>query len=181
MHLLAGIDTTIASLFWAIDRIGVNMEAQQRVRVEIRGSSGDTPYLDTFIAETLRYFPPIPFVTRRLARRVELGHHVLDENQLIVISIVGLHHSRAHWHEPEQFKASRPEFIDDTYDRRAFQPFLSGPRVCGGMRLAQIEISEGLKALLTNFEFRRSTPEILFDYSLQFRPLGLEKIEVSRL
>jgi len=179
LNLLAGVETTAATLCWAIDRIGVNEQAQERVRDEVRTGAG--PYLDCFIKETMRYFPPIPYVSRSAGRDMDLDGVGLVKGQPILVSIVGLHHSPAHWREPDAFIASRAEFLDGTYDRSAFAPFLIGPRTCGGARLAQMELEEGLRALLTCFRFRRDTAEVAFDYGLAMRPGALAGVEVSRL
>jgi cytochrome P450 family 6 len=105
----------------------------------------------------------------------------LEKGDTILLSVIGLHHDAGYWTEPERFMASRPAFIDGTYNRNSFMPFLAGARMCAGARLAQMEIAEGLKTLLSTFRFQRASSEISFDFSLALRPASLAGVEVSRL
>jgi cytochrome P450 len=111
---------------------------------------------------------------------VALDGNLLPKGQPIVISIVGLHHDSANWNEPDIFDCSRPEFLNDTYDRRAFLPFLAGPRMCGGAKLARLELVEGFKALIRHFSVQGASDEIGFDYGLALRPRASAKLVIVR-
>src|SRR5205085_12075965 len=130
--------------------------------------------------ETMRFFPAVPFVIREVASDVTLGGIELRANALVLLSIVGVHHHRDYWNEPEVLDTSRPEFLKNTYDRRAFIPFLTGPRMCGGARLAKMELSEGLKAFVRLFSVERRSGEFAFDYGLAMRPDSWESLAMSR-
>ena len=179
MNFFAGIETTAATLSFAIDRLGVDPRVQQRLYDEIGANQGE-PYLNCFIQETLRYFPPVPFVVRETTSEVVLEGNLLAKGQAILISIVGLHHDSSNWNEPDIFDCSRAEFLNDTYDRRAFLPFLAGPRMCGGARLARLELVEGFKALIRHFSVQGASDEIGFDYGLALRPRPSAKLAIDR-
>jgi cytochrome P450 len=179
MNFFAGIETTAATLSFAIDRLGVDARVQQRLFEEVE-ADGECPYLDCFINETMRYFPAIPFVVRQPVSDTAIGHTEFKAGQLIMLSVVGVHHHPAYWREPEIFDSSRAEFMQNTYDRRAFIPFLAGPRMCGGATLARLELVEGLKAFIRQFEVRRHGDEIRFDYGLALRPNTWAQIEIAR-
>jgi cytochrome P450 len=49
-------------------------------------------------------------------------------------------------------------------------PFIQGARTCGGMRLARLELSAGLNAILKRFEVQNADASISFDYALALRP-----------
>jgi cytochrome P450 len=98
----------------------------------------------------------------------------------VLVSIVGVHHHRDYWKEPHIFDTARAEFLENTYDRRAFIPFLTGPRMCGGARLARLELTEGLKAFVRLFSIERHSEEFSFDYGLAMRPNSWRHIAISR-
>jgi cytochrome P450 len=179
MNFFAGIETTAATLSFAIDRLGIDARVQQRLYDEILSDQGD-PYLDCFVQETLRYFPTIPFVVRQATLDAVLKGTALTRGQPFLISIIGLHHDPSNWNEPDIFDCSRPEFLDNTYDRRAFLPFLAGPRMCGGARLAKMELNEGLKAFMRRFSVKGGTDEVGFDYGLALRPRTPAGFLISR-
>jgi cytochrome P450 len=178
MNFFAGIETTAATLSFAIDRLGIDKRVEQRLLTEV--NSEECPYLECFLNETMRYFPAIPFVVRQVASDTTIDGCSFRMGQLLVLSIVGVHHDRRYWKKPEIFDCSRVEFLGNTYDRRAFIPFLTGPRTCGGARLARMELTEGLKAFIRRFKVERKGDEIKFDYGLALRPNSWDLIEISK-
>ncbi len=109
-----------------------------------------------------------------------LGNIDLRVNSLVLLSIVGVHHHRDYWKEPHIFDTARTEFLENTYDRRAFIPFLTGPRMCGGARLARLELTEGLKAFVRLFSVERRGEEFSFDYGLAMRPNSWRHMAIKR-
>ena len=174
MNAFAGAETTVTSILWAIDRLGALPEFQERLAAKDLETPEGEQALDTFINEVLRYFPPIPLVTRRLAEDYEHEGETIASGRTVIVSIIGLHHSPEYWNNPEEFDPERAEFSENTYNRQAFVPFAAGPRVCGGMRLARIEIREALKLFLKRFRITRQSDEIGFDYGLVLRPRAFD-------
>ena len=179
MNFFAGIETTAATLSFAIDRLGADPRVQQRLFDEIQAGKQEV-YLNCFVQETMRYFPAIPFVVREAASDGSLNGVNFTKGQIVVVSVVGLHHNSECWNEPEIFDCSRAEFLDDTYNRRAFLPFLSGPRMCGGAKLAKLELVEGLRAFVRRFTVHGGTDEIGFDYGLALRPKSWSEVRIER-
>ena len=180
MNVFAGVETTVATVLWLIDRLGANEKVQQRIQNEIGASEADTPYTDCIVNETMRYLPPIPFLVREVGAETSLDGRQLRPRQLILISVVGVHQHPAFWTDPKTFDASRKEFIEDTYDRRAFIPFLTGPRMCGGARLGRLEVKEAMRAVVRQFTFSRADNVIRFDYGLALRPAAGSSVGVAR-
>ena len=154
--------------------------AQERIHAEILSGEAQTPYTDCMINETMRYFPPIPFLTREVGADTALDGRTLHAGQLVMVSIIGVHQNRAFWSNPRVFDASRKEFMENSFDRRAFIPFLTGPRMCGGARLGRLEVKEAVLAVVRQFAFSRADDIIRFDYALALRPAQGSSVGVSR-
>ncbi|WP_189510317.1 cytochrome P450 [Mesorhizobium sp. M1D.F.Ca.ET.043.01.1.1] len=180
MNLFAGIETTVTTVLWVLDRLGANQKVQERIHDEISGDRPQTPFTDCFINETMRYFPPIPFLTREVSTSTDLDGTALRAGQLVMLSVVGVHQHPEFWENPRTFDASRKEFIDNSFDRRAFIPFLTGPRMCGGARLGRLEVEQAVRAVVRQFAFARADDIIRFDYALALRPASGMSVTVSR-
>jgi cytochrome P450 len=154
--------------------------AQERIHESIVRENDGGRLMDSFINETMRYFPPIPFVIREATSDVAVGDLNISGGSLILLSVVGVHHHPEFWHEPQVFDSFRAEFMEDTYDRRALIPFLAGPRICGGMKLARLEVAEGLKAFMQEFHVVRTSEEVEFDYGLALRPNSWHHLRITR-
>jgi cytochrome P450 len=180
MNFFAGVETTAATLCWAVDRLGADQQAQSRLYDEVSQDGEHFPLLECFINETMRYFPPIPFIIREVVSRQRLNDQELFPGTLLLVSVVGVHHHQDYWDEPHIFDSRRPAFLQNTYDRTAFIPFLAGPRMCGGSRLARLELTEGLKCFIRMYSAKRTTDEVFFDYGLALRPVLPNNLQVSR-
>jgi cytochrome P450 len=177
---LAGVETSVASSLWVVDRLGLHAGLQERFRDELR-ATGESSALECFIDETMRRFPAIPFVARVAAKPFDLNGRTVAQGQPICVSIVGLHHHPDYWEEPQIFKPERAEFVNGTYDRRAFVPFISGPRICGGAKLARAEVSEAVKAFLTHFRSERTEIRPTIDVGVSMRPAPGSLVALRRL
>jgi len=180
MNFFAGVETTVTTALWVIDRLGANLQVQERIHAEVLSGEAQTPYTDCMINETMRYFPPIPFLTREVGADTVLDGQKLYAGQLIMVSIVGVHQNPAFWSNPRVFDASRREFLENSFDRRAFIPFLTGPRMCGGARLGRLEVREAVLAIVRQFAFSRADDVIRFDYALALRPAQGASVSVLR-
>jgi len=177
MNSFAGVESTTATLSIAIDRLGAYADEQERLSIEVQ-ADGDYPKLECFIKEILRYHPAIPFIARQIATDAEIeGQHVRPGG-VIIISIAGIHRHPDYWSNPDRFDPRRSELVCNTYDRRAFIPFSAGPRVCGGAKLASLELSERLKAFIRRFAVARRGDEISFDYAMAIRPTSWDRVTI---
>lgn len=164
-NLLAASETTASAFSWLIDTLGRN----QKIQDILRNDPNDI-YLEYFIDEVLRLYPPVPFVTRKLSDSVNLGHMKFSAGEYIIVSIIGLHSHATYWQTPAQFQFPRSEFVSKSYHPQAFRPFISGPRVCGGMRLAKRELLIGLRTLLGLYRVKPILGNPLLSYGLTMRP-----------
>jgi len=179
MLLVGGVESTLSTLLWSLDLLGRSVEFQEFIRNEEPASA--ELYIGVFINEVMRRFPPIPMLVRRTTDDGELGAKTYAAGSLIKISIVGAHHDPRIWPDPFTFKYRRAEFLNKTFDRRAYFPFSQGTRVCAGQRLATQEIKYALLEFLSNYQI--SQPEELFEYvyNLTLSSQSYKSLNFSRL
>ena len=170
MNMFAGVETNYSTLLWCLEMLGRHPAIQTRIYDEVM-TAAETPLLDAFIKETMRCYPSIPFVVRRVDETTELDGMTLQQGRVILISIIGVHRHSDYWDRPLDFDPERSEFLEDRYDRQAFIPFITGQRMCGGAKLARMELHAGLKALVQHFEITSSGGRLELDYALAMRPV----------
>lgn len=178
---LAGTETSISVMAWAILALGLHPDAQEDIASDVAKHGSKSALLEVFVQEVMRMRPPIPFLSRR-PQRTDLtfaGENV-PFNTLFAIDIVGLHHSFEYWDKPFQFIPDRREFRERSWNKRAFLPFSAGPRVCGGVGLARAEIHAALAELIVRFRLSYKDGPMPLEFALTMRPKYLERIQLER-
>ena len=176
IFFIAGYETTSTLLFWCSYSFMRNPDIQERLYEEIkeaRESSGDLDYetlfslkyLDAFINETLRMYPPIPLFARMCVEDHKLPNGlVVDKGTGLLFPVYTIHHNAEYYPEPEKFDPERfmPE-NKNQIEPCTFLPFVQGPRNCIGMRFALLEAKMTLANLLLKYKFVESpnTPKEL--------------------
>jgi enediyne biosynthesis protein E7 len=143
--LLAGHETTANALTWIFYLISQHPEVEQRLVDEITTVlAGKTPtladipklaYTKWVIQESMRLYPPIWIIERRVIAQDTIGGYTLPAGSAVVICPYALHRHPAFWTDPEIFDPSR--FQNGT--PAAYIPFGAGPRFCIGNEFAMLE------------------------------------------
>ncbi|XP_072763823.1 cytochrome P450 4C1-like isoform X2 [Anoplolepis gracilipes] len=112
-------------------------------------------YLDCVIKETMRLFPPVPFVDRRLTEDVKIEEFILPKDTEVFLGIITLHRNEKYWPNPLVFDPNRflPEKRDMSYSSY-YMPFSLGSRNCIGMNYAMISLKVVLATLIRTFVFK---------------------------
>ncbi len=126
------------------------------------------------LKETIRFYPPVPVMTRVKTEDVVIGGVALPKPTLNVLPIYAIHRHRSLWTDPDRFDPDRflPE-NEARYPRTQFMPFGYGQRVCIGSSFATIEALAILATLLKAVRFEwdgTHVPEPLSRVTL--RPKG---------
>jgi cytochrome P450 len=161
--LLAGHETTALALTYAIFALTQHAEQRARLRAELDAFFADPahdpaaacelPYLDGFIRESLRLYPPAYAIGREVVKSFELGGYTLPVGSQIMISQYAIQRDARFFQEPERFSPER--WLDPTRKtppRFAYFPFGGGPRICIGMHFAMMEIALVLATLVRRTE-----------------------------
>lgn len=166
----AGHETTTSLLTWTIFLLAVHTNWQEKARrevIELFGKSNPNsdgiPRLKTMnmiIEESLRLYPPVPYIKRKVSEEVKLGNLTLPPQMELYISPLALHHDPQIWGEdvhqfkPERFKGGVAKATNNT--SAAFLPFGFGPRTCVGMSFAISEAKIVLSMILQRYAFTLS-------------------------
>jgi cytochrome P450 len=158
--IIAGHDTSTGLLSWAMYLIGAHPEAACRIRDEVDAVLGDSPptmehlahlkYLDRFIDETLRLYPPAHLGSRIAAQDLTHDGYLIRKGERVTYSIYVTHRMAEYWRNPSEFCPDR--FLEKPVPY-SFLPFGGGPRNCIGAAFAQVEAKVILARLAQRFIF----------------------------
>jgi cytochrome P450 len=153
--ILAGHETTAASLAWAINRLVSNPEVMETATSEATRPSRDADadslkYLDAVINETMRLDTVVPNVGRELQAPMKIAGRDLPKGVVLAPCIYLTHRRADLWPEPERFDPTR--FIDARPSPYSFFPFGGGTRRCMGAAFATYQMKVVLSELLASVE-----------------------------
>jgi len=152
--ILAGHETTAASLAWAINRLVTNPDVMDAAKSESVGATDADPnslrYLDAAINETMRLDPVVPNVGRELQAPMKIAGRDLPKGVVLAPCIYLTHRRADLWPDPEKFNPSR--FLDARPGPYAFFPFGGGTRRCIGAAFATYQMKVVLSELLRSVE-----------------------------
>ncbi|KAF4369857.1 hypothetical protein F8388_011727 [Cannabis sativa] len=166
----AGQETTNSLLAWTILLLSIHTEWQDEARKEVFNIFGKQnpnsdgiaklKTLSQIINESLRLYPPVLSLTRKIGKEVRLRHLNLQANTNVLISTLALHHDPELWghdfhlFKPERFSEGVAKATKD--NMAAFLPFGMGPRTCVGINFAIFEAKIVLTMILQRYSFTLS-------------------------
>lgn len=160
--LVAGHETTSIALMWSLYALSKHAVPARRVHREIRDklpsrrpTAADAelcPYLQLFIDETMRLYPPVWAVGRSAQVDDDIGGYRVPKGSIVMLSPWVTHRDPSTWDNPEGFDPER--FTARASQKRhktAYFPFAAGPHKCVGMGLAMLELRLVLPRILQRF------------------------------
>lgn len=160
---MAGHETTAATLTWAWYCLAHSPWAEKALHDEIDRVCGpraptlaDVPKLEytrAVVEETLRLYPPVPYLTRQSRDADRIGDIDVKPASLVLVVPWLLHRAGDLWKLPRRFRPER--FLGD--ERPApytYVPFAVGPRICAGLAFGLTESILCLATLAQRFRVR---------------------------
>jgi cytochrome P450 len=171
--LVAGHETSVLSLCWAMFWVHHHPGTLARLRAELDGlepeaEPGDyaaLPYLDAVVRETLRLWPAVADINRVLAQPMELGGYTLPPGTVVAGATAILHYDPDLFPDPERFDPER--FMNRKFAAWEYTPFGGGERMCPGAQFSAFELKIILATLL-----RRGDYTLLEDGIPEVKRLG---------
>jgi cytochrome P450 len=148
--LLAGWETTGATLAWALYLVARHHDVQERlargVETNLLDQLGTTratksiPFPRQVVEETLRLYPSLALIERRALVNLELNDVLVPSGTVIAVSPWLIHRDPRYFDDPvrfdpDRFRAERRTAIP----RDCYFPFGAGPKTCPGNHLALLE------------------------------------------
>ncbi|CAN6372598.1 unnamed protein product [Urochloa humidicola] len=163
------LDTTTATLQWAMAELVANPKAMEKAQLEIRrvlagqervqeAALGDLNYLKAVIKETLRMHPPTAVVTRLcLQHGQKVQGYDVPYGTIIMTNVWAISRDPKYWRDPDSFIPERFEgegALDFEGSDFNFTPFGSGRRICPGIDFSEANIQIALASLLYHFDWK---------------------------
>ncbi len=156
--MMAGTETTAATLTWAFHELGQHPEVEQKLRAELQEVLGGKPatyedlekltYTRAVVNEVLRRYSLL-MLFRRAEEPVVIDGIALPEGADIMFSQIDLHRDGNEFTDPDRFNPER-WLVDREHlpSRTAFIPFGEGNRRCIGESYAQAMAAITLTSIL---------------------------------
>ncbi|KAK3446794.1 hypothetical protein EUGRSUZ_A02421 [Eucalyptus grandis] len=170
--LIAGVDTTSASMQWAIIELLKHPHTLRKLREEIDTAVGSTrlvnesdvpnlPYLQAVVKETLRLHNPGPMLRRKCNSDCEINGYDIKAGTNILVNAYAIMHDPGTWEDPDEFVPER-FMAGDRDDHHMelkgqdfhFLPFGSGRRACIGAAHATIVMHTTIGGLIQCFDLK---------------------------
>ena len=160
--MLAGHETTAATMAWVINRLLTNPAVMDRARAEVvsvlNGAKldashvGKLKYVEAVINETMRLDPVVPNIGRGLTKPLTIAGRALPEGVTIAPCIYLVHRRPELWPNPAQFNPDR--FLESRQTPYTFLPFGGGPRRCLGAAFASYQMKIVIAEILSRVELK---------------------------
>lgn len=160
--------------------LGAHPHIQAKVEAELQRIFGrsqrectfadcmEMKYLERVILESLRMYPPVPIIARKLNEDVQLTseNYILPAGCTVVIGTLKIHRSPEIYPNPDTFDPDN--FLPERTQNRhyySFIPFSAGPRSCVGRKYAMIKLKILLSTILRAYRIKSAVPQS--EYKLQ--------------
>ncbi|KAH7835747.1 hypothetical protein Vadar_029413 [Vaccinium darrowii] len=169
--ILAGTDTSAATMEWAMSNLVNHPEVLAKATAEIDDQVGldrmidehdvhKLPYLQAIISETFRLYPVAPMLVPHMSSEdCTISGYNVPRGTLLLGNAWAIHRDSKVWDDPTIFKPER--FERGAVEGHKLLPFGLGRRACPGVGLAQRIVGLTLGSLIQCFEWKRVSEELV--------------------
>lgn len=180
--LVAGHETTATALSWAWALLAQHPQVEAKLHAEVDALGGRAPsaadlprlpYARMIVDETLRLYPPVYILSRKVKQDDVIGGHRIPAGSSVDISPYVTHRHPAFWDKPDAFVPERFAPDQAARPRFAYFPFSGGPRQCIGNSFALMEAQLILSTVAQRFRLRLQPGQVVTpDPLITLRPRG---------
>ncbi|MFD9523385.1 cytochrome P450 [Streptomyces sp. NPDC059979] len=163
-----GIETTAATLAWALHEIARNPDIEERLHAEVdavlpAGTAAtfdllpQLEYTGRIITETLRRYPPGWLLTRITTTDTQLDGYPIAKGTTVVCSPYLIHHQPALYPDPERFDPDRWKGQNIKGPNGALIPFGGGARKCIADTFSITEATLALATITARWRLTHTT------------------------
>jgi len=164
--IFAGDDTTTSAVSHALHVISRHPKVQECVYEEILGVLGQDPntpvtqsqlldlkYLDCVIKETMRLYPPVPFLGRYIPKDLHVGDKTIPGNTNVILMPYYVYRDPEYFPDPLTFKPERWMNVKEaSFPIHAYIPFSFGPKNCIGQKFAMLQMKTLISKVIRHYE-----------------------------
>lgn len=182
--ILGAHDTTKSTSAFIMYNLAKYPEVQQRVFEEATALLGlditrdlnekdmiHLPYLDSVIKETLRLYPPVPYLGRKLDSEITAGGYTFPKDADIFISPFLAGRNKKYFNDPLVFNPDR--FHGVTTPPPGYLAFSIGARKCMGGHIALMMLKIFIVKFVSNYKISpvKGHEEVVLSMELILGPL----------
>ncbi|XP_075155692.1 cytochrome P450 4d2-like isoform X1 [Haematobia irritans] len=160
--MFEGHDTTKSGIGFTLYLLSRHQEVQKKFLEELNEIIGpdvtapltytklmELKYMDKVIKESLRMYPPVPFIGRQLVHDIHVDNQCIPGGTSVLLGIMPMQNDPEYFTDPHKFIPERKESHQNNF---VFVPFSAGPRNCIGQRFAMLEMKAVLTRIIQNYE-----------------------------
>ncbi|XP_055642735.1 cytochrome P450 4d2-like [Toxorhynchites rutilus septentrionalis] len=189
--MFEGHDTTTIAIAFTLLLLARHSEIQAKVHREVAEIIGNDPnapvsyrnlqdmkYLEMVIKESLRLYPPVPIIGRKITEKVEIGGKTVPEDTNVNFGLYFMHRDPTLFEDPEKFDPERfnSERTLEQSSPYAYIPFSAGPRNCIGQKFAMLELKSTISKVIRHYRLTEAGPEPELIIQLTLKPKNGLKI-----
>ncbi|XP_075972673.1 cytochrome P450 4d2-like [Anticarsia gemmatalis] len=178
--MFEGHDTTTSGIVYSLLCLSQHRDVQDKIYDELKTIFGNNmnrdptyhelqqmKYLELVIKESMRLYPPVPLIERRMIKDCEVGELKFIQGTSVVINIYEIQRNPELYEDPLEFRPERFETpLKNPFNWLAFS---AGPRNCIGQKFAMMELKVTLSEMIKHFIILPShiQPELSADLVLR--------------
>ncbi|KAJ4433074.1 hypothetical protein ANN_15331 [Periplaneta americana] len=163
----AGYESNASTTSFTLYELAMQPQLQERLRREIltvldkvNGQISyeaikSMEYLHMVVSETLRKYPPLPFLDRIATKDYKIPgtNVVIEKGTSLYISLLGIHMDEEVFPDPDKYDPERfSEEGKRSWNSAYYIPFGEGPRYCIGRRFGMLAAKMGVLTVISNFQ-----------------------------